>query len=226
MKNNFRGIEFIPNFIVNAHGSCLVKLGNTHVICTASIDEKIPHFLKKRGWLTAEYSMLPAATNERVTRDINKGGRLNGRASEIQRFIGRSLRSVLDFDKLGEKNIIIDCDVIQADGGTRTAAINGGYVALCLALKKHFKNLPITKQIAAISCCIINDQIIPDPNYQQDSNADVDSNIVWDSNGNLIEIQSSAEKVSFTKKHLIEFLNISQKICKIIMVAQKTVIYN
>ncbi len=186
-----------------AEGSCLIKFGNTHVLCNASIEERVPPFLKgkKQGWVSAEYSMLPRSTHSRMSRDNN--GRPNGRALEIQRLIARSLRSVIDLSKLGERQITIDCDVLQADGGTRCAAITGGFVALTLAVNKILaqgliRENPLTNSVAAISCGIYNGEVILDLDYDEDSKCEVDSNFILNQNGEIIEVQATAEKGSMT----------------------------
>lgn len=186
-----------------AEGSCLIKCGNTHVLCNASIEEKVPQFLRNKGqgWVSAEYSMIPRSTHLRMSRDNN--GRPNGRALEIQRLIGRSLRSVIDVKKLGERQILIDCDVLQADGGTRCAAITGGFVALSLAVNKIMekgliKQNPLIGSVSAISCGIYNGEVILDLDYDEDSKCEVDSNFILNQNGDLIEVQATAEKDSMS----------------------------
>ena len=208
----------------NADGSVLIKTGNTHVICTATISEKIPPWLSNQGWITAEYSMLPASTSSRVSREITKGKK-NSRSQEIQRLIGRSLRSSLDLKLLGEKSITIDCDVLNADGGTRTASITGGYIALKTALKKVFDgkmNSEILTPVAATSIGIVNGEVLLDLNYEEDSQAEVDLNIVMNSNLEIIEIQGTAEKQSFSREKLNEMLDIgSQGIQKILALQEE-----
>lgn len=212
-----------------AEGSCLIKCGDTHVLCTATIEETLPPFLRGKnlgGWVTAEYSLLPRSTETRFKREASQG-KLSGRTQEIQRLISRSLRSVVNLKVLGERQILVDCDVLQADGGTRTAAITGGYVALNLALqtlveKKIFHRPPITAQIAAISCGIINNEILLDLDYKEDSNADVDANFVMNSKDHLIEVQSTAEKSSFTEEQLVSMLKLARKGISNIFATQKT----
>ena len=184
-QNELRNIEFIPNFTKHAEGSCLVKYGDTHVICTASIEEKVPIFLRNsgKGWITAEYGMLPRSTHTRSNREASRGKQA-GRTLEIQRLIGRSLRSIIDLKVLGERQIIIDCDVIQADGGTRTASISGGWIALSNAVNKllnsnKIKSNPIISQICAISCGVWNGFSILDLDYSEDSSAEIDTNFVF-----------------------------------------------
>ncbi len=196
-----------------AEGSVLIETGNTKVICTASVEGSVPPFLKGKGsgWLSAEYNMLPRSTSTRVRRERTKVG---GRTQEIQRLIGRSLRSVLDMESLGEKTVWIDCDVIQADGGTRTASITGAYVALVLALRKinnQFNSFPVNRQVAAISLGIINDNVLLDLDYPEDSNAEVDMNIIMTEKKEIIEIQGTAEKEPFTRNKLTEILDIAEE---------------
>jgi ribonuclease PH len=201
--NELRSIFLGPSFSKYAEGSCFVKFGDTHIICTATIEEKVPPFLRNTGsgWITAEYGMLPRATHQRVDREASKG-KQSGRTQEIQRLIGRSLRAVVDLSLLGERQIRIDCDVLQADGGTRTASITGAYVAMHQALEKLVKNkklakMPIIDQVAAISCGIFKEEALLDLDYEEDSNAEVDANFVITGSGNLVEIQATAEKGSF-----------------------------
>jgi ribonuclease PH len=201
--NQMRDVAIEVGVNKYAEGSCLIKFGNTHVLCNASIEERVPPFLKgkKQGWVSAEYSMLPRSTHSRMSRDNN--GRPNGRALEIQRLIARSLRSVIDLSKLGERQITIDCDVLQADGGTRCAAITGGFVALTLAVNKILaqgliRENPLTNSVAAISCGIYNGEVILDLDYDEDSKCEVDSNFILNQNGEIIEVQATAEKGSMT----------------------------
>ena len=220
-----REISIDINFCKNADGSCLINYGDTKVICTASIDEDIPKWLKikKTGWVTAEYSMLPGSTNSRNKRE-SKVGKQSGRTVEIQRLIGRSLRSVLDLKVLDGYQIIIDCDVLQADGGTRTASITGGFVALSLAINKLIKNgnivkNPILDYVAAISCGIIGDEVFVDLDYKEDSKADVDANFVVSKNSGFSEIQISGEENTFsielTQKMIQQSVNVVKKIFEI-----------
>jgi ribonuclease PH len=210
--NELRTIFLGPGYAKYAEGSCFVKFGDTHVICTASVEEKVPPFLRHTGsgWITAEYGMLPRATHQRVEREAAKG-KQSGRTQEIQRLIGRALRSVVDLTKLGERQIKVDCDVIQADGGTRTASITGAYVAVHQALAKLVENkvikeLPITDQVAAISVGICKSDVFLDLNYQEDSTADVDANFVITGEGKLIEIQATAEKNAFSEAEFNKML--------------------
>ncbi len=214
--SQMRNIIIEPNYIRNADGSCLIKCGDTHVICTASIDENLPRFLKGKGkgWVTAEYGMLPASTSNRMNREAAQG-KQGGRTVEIQRLIGRSLRSVMDFQALGERQIIIDCDVIQADGGTRTASITGGYVALYLACvklmeKNKIRKMPIKDNVAAISCGIYRGVAVSDLDYAEDSNAEVDANFVMTGNGRIIEVQGTAEQEPFSEESFLEMLALAK----------------
>ncbi|MBX3457256.1 MAG: ribonuclease PH [Candidatus Paracaedibacteraceae bacterium] len=214
--NELRSVFLGPGFSKHAEGSCFVKFGDTHIICTATIEEKVPPFLRNTGsgWVTAEYGMLPRATHDRVDREAAKG-KQSGRTQEIQRLIGRALRSVIDLKALGERQIKIDCDVIQADGGTRTASITGAYVALHQALqklvdKKAIKALPITDQVAAISCGISKGEGVLDLDYVEDSNAEVDANFVITGSGKLVEIQATAEKDPFSDKEFNTMLDLAK----------------
>ena len=198
--NEMREISFEKNVNIHADGSCLVKFGNTHLLCLATIDEKVPHWLKNtgRGWITAEYGMLPRSTNTRMDREAAKG-KQSGRTQEIQRLIGRSLRSITNLSDLGEKQIKIDCDVIQADGGTRTTSISGSFIALQLCInhmlnKKIIKKNPINEYVAAISCGIINGEPYLDLDFEEDQNAEVDANFVITESGKLVEVQMTSEK--------------------------------
>ena len=209
-----RAVEIQRGFTSNPDGSVLIAFGDTRVLCTAVAEERVPPFLvgKGRGWVTAEYAMLPGSASEgRISRDAAQ----KGRALEISRLIGRSLRSVVDLSQLGERQITIDCDVLQADGGTRTAAITGGYVALCDALAKvNGGTLPkglLTAQCAAVSVGIVNSEAILDLNYEEDSAADVDLNLVMHSNGALIEIQGTAERGSFTREQLDAMIDLGRE---------------
>ena len=216
-NNELRKITIEKNIIRNADGSCLIKLGNTHVLCSATIDGKVPQFLKntQTGWITAEYSMIPTSGESRIKRD-SQNGKISGRTHEIQRLIGRSFRAVTDLRLLGERQIIIDCDVINADGGTRTASITGSYVALSLAISKLLKSgllkkNPISSQIAAISCGIVNNEILLDMDYSEDSLASVDANFIYSSTGNIVEIQAISEKKEFNQDQLLQMLEITKK---------------
>ena len=211
-------------------GSILIQMGNTKVICSATIEEKVPGFLrgKESGWVTAEYSMLPASTNQRTQREASRG-KLSGRTQEIQRLIGRSLRSVIDLNKLGERTIWLDCDVIQADGGTRCASITGAFMAAALAIKKLKKDkiieeLPILDYVAAISVGIVKGKKLLDLEYSEDSNADVDLNVVKTGSGGYVEIQGTAEKMPFDDKQMDGMLKLADKGIKQLIALQKNTV--
>jgi len=215
-NDEMREVRVTKNYIMHPEGSVLIEFGNTKVICNATVEEKIPPFLRGSGtgWITAEYSMLPRATNNRVQREASKG-KLAGRTMEIQRLIGRALRSSIDLSKLGERTIIIDCDVIQADGGTRTASITGAYLAMELAIEKlidgrKLNEIPIISKVAAISVGKIKNDILLDLEYEEDSKADVDMNIVMNDKGEFIEIQGTGEEATFTQDDLMKFIEISK----------------
>ena len=216
-NDEMRKVKITPNYTMYAEGSVLIEVGNTKVICTASVDEKVPPFLEGKGlgWVTAEYAMLPRSTQTRKKRDI-KSLKLDGRSSEIQRLIGRALRSVVDREVLGERQITIDCDVIQADGGTRCASITGGFVALWLACKKlldegKITKMPLTSQVSAVSVGIYEDEPILDLDYAEDSNAIVDCNIVMTGAGDFVEIQGTGEGRPFTKEELNKLISLGKK---------------
>jgi ribonuclease PH len=225
--NQLRDITIETGVLLNnPHGSCMIKIGNTHVICSATVDENVPRFLRNqgKGWVTAEYGMLPASTNSRIKREAAQG-KIGGRTQEIQRLIGRSLRAAIDLKALGERQILIDCDVINADGGTRTASITGSYVALHLALSNLVKQRilkinPLNTQIAAISCGIYKDQAIVDLDYPEDSEAEVDANFVFTSNGDLVEIQGSAEGSPFSLMQLNEMMELARAASEKLFAAQ------
>lgn len=215
-NNELRKIKITKDFIKNAEGSVLIECGNTKVICNATVEEKIPGWLKGqgKGWITAEYSMLPRATESRNQREVNKG-KPSGRTQEIQRLIGRSLRSAVDLKALGERSIWIDCDVIEADGGTRTASITGGFIALMLAFKKMINDglmekYPINDYVAAVSVGVVEDVPMLDLAYEEDSNADVDMNVVMTSGGKFIEIQGTGEEHPFSKETFDELLSLAK----------------
>ncbi|MCE2992980.1 MAG: ribonuclease PH [Alphaproteobacteria bacterium] len=215
--DQLRDINVELDYISYAEGSCLIKFGNTHVLCCASVDNYVPSFLKNtgKGWVTAEYSMLPRSTHTRITRESTKG-KQDGRTHEIQRLIGRSLRSVVDLKALGERQIIVDCDVIKADGGTRTAAITGGYIALSLAInhllsKNIIKKQPLIGQVAAISCGVISGKPMLDLEYLEDSDAEVDANFIMSSTGDLIEVQATGEKRPFTENEFTQLFTLAKK---------------
>lgn len=215
-KDEIREIRVSKKYIKYPEGSVLIELGNTKVICNATVEEKVPPFLKgsSKGWITAEYSMLPRATNTRTKRE-SSNGKLTGRTMEIQRLIGRSLRAAIDLKKLGERTIMIDCDVIQADGGTRTAAITGGYLALELAVNKlldsgKITENPIISKIAAISVGIVDGEVLLDLEYEEDSRAEVDMNIIMNDRGEFVEIQGTGEGKTFNLKELNSLLEITR----------------
>ncbi|MFY9589938.1 ribonuclease PH [Rickettsia endosymbiont of Halotydeus destructor] len=215
-NNQIRQVSIELSPLTNAEGSCLIKIGNTHVMCSASYETNIPPFLRGQGqgWVTAEYGMLPASTNQRIKREAAQG-KQGGRTQEIQRLIGRSMRSIINLKALGERQIIIDCDVINADGGTRTAAITGSYIALHLAVRslmkrKALKANPLTTQIAAISCGIYKGEPVVDLDYLEDSNAEVDANFVFAGDGNLIEVQSTAEQKPFSEEQFLAMLKLAR----------------
>jgi ribonuclease PH len=212
-----RPVHIKRNYLKHAEGSVLIEMGDTKVICSASVEERVPPFLRNtgKGWVTAEYSMLPRSTHTRTTRD-SLTGRGSGRSFEIQRLIGRSLRSVTDLSRFGERTIWIDCDVIQADGGTRAASITGAYVALVDAFRKMVRNglieaVPMKDSVAAISVGKVNGEVILDLNYDEDSKAEVDMNVVMTGLGKFVEVQGTAEETVFTKKELDELTKIAQR---------------
>ncbi len=228
--NQLRSIEIIPDYTRYAEGSCLVKFGNTHVLCTASVEEKIPGWMKGqgKGWITAEYGMLPRSTHSRMDREAAKG-KQSGRTQEIQRLVGRALRAVVDLQGLGERQIKIDCDVIQADGGTRTASVTGGYVAMALAMQHLVKigalpKVPLTDSISAISCGIYNGTPVLDLDYDEDSTAETDANFVITGKGGIVEIQGTAEKEPFSQEEFLTLLDLARKGCGELMEFQKKVL--
>ncbi len=225
--DQLRAISLEPGFMKNAHGSCLIKMGDTHVICTATIEEKAPPFLRNtgKGWVTAEYGMLPCSTHDRVGREASRG-KQTGRTQEIQRLIGRSLRAVTDMSKFGERQIRVDCDVLQADGGTRTASITGAFVALHLAFQ-HLKGkgvideVPLTDHVAAISCGIYKGAAVLDLDYPEDSNAQADTNFVLTGKGGIVEIQGTAEEEPFEETQFTEMMALAKAGIKTLVDAQK-----
>ena len=215
-ENQLRKIKITRDFNLYAEGSVLIEFGNTKVICTASVSEKVPPFLKGqgKGWITAEYSMIPRATGERNQRESAKG-KLSGRTMEIQRLIGRALRTAIDLDKLGERTVTIDCDVIQADGGTRTTSISGGYIALALAMKKLVNEgilaeNPIISNVAAISVGIVGGTPMSDLKYSEDSAAEVDMNVVMNGEGRFVEVQGTGEEATYTRAELNQLLDLAE----------------
>ena len=230
LPDELRSVEIIPNFNPYAEGSCLIKCGNTHVICTATVDEKVPLWLKneERGWITAEYALLPRATSTRVSRETHGVG---GRTHEIQRLIGRSLRSVVDLSVLQGFSILIDCDVIQADGGTRTASITGSFVALYIALSKMVKEgklpyNPIREFVAAISAGICHGEFLLDLEYIEDSSAQVDANFVLTESGKIVEIQGTAEGEPFSQDDYAHLMALAQKGVEVLIHKQKEALKN
>jgi ribonuclease PH len=210
--DELRATTIEPGFVRTATGSALISCGETRVICTASVQESVPKWLagRGRGWVTAEYGMLPASTGDRKQRDVTQG-RQDGRTVEIQRLIGRSLRGVVDFDALGERTIYVDCDVLQADGGTRCASITGGFVALALACRRlqesgRLTGSPLSGTVAAISCGMVEGVPVLDLDYREDSAAEVDANVVMTGEGGLVEVQATAERTPLTRAHLDELL--------------------
>ena len=215
-KNELRPVKITRDYLLNPLGSVLIEMGNTKVICTATIDDKVPPFLKgsNTGWITSEYSMLPGSTISRKIRESARG-KIEGRTHEIQRLIGRSIRSVVDLKKLGERTIWVDCDVIQADGGTRTASITGSFVAVVDALYKLYKNgeiesIPISNFIAAVSVGVSEDGPILDLNYVEDSSAKVDMNVVMTDKGDFVEVQGTGEESTFSRKELNQLLDLAE----------------
>tara|TARA_B100000927_G_scaffold89099_1_gene72028 strand:- start:16 stop:741 length:726 start_codon:yes stop_codon:yes gene_type:complete len=230
--NKIRPLEIIPNFQPSNQSSCLVKLGNTHVCCSAILEDRVPGFLRNsgKGWLTAEYGMLPSSTSERMDREAAKG-KQSGRTQEIQRLIGRSLRCAVNLNILGEKTIKIDCDVISADGGTRTASIIGGYVSLVRSVNHYKSNFNITKgiitnQIAAISVGVVKGTPCIDLDYVEDSSAEVDCNIVMANDGQFIEFQSTGEESKFNKKTILDFIELVESSMPDIFAIQNKAIEN
>lgn len=226
--DQLRRVAVTKNYLKHAEGSCLIAFGDTKVVCSASVEEGVPPFLKGKGqgWVTAEYGMLPRSCTQRINRE--KGGG-SGRTQEIQRLVGRSLRAVVDMKKLGERTVKIDCDVIQGDGGTRTASITGGYIALAMALKKVRKAglitaWPVSEQVAAISVGMKDGQALLDLNYVEDSGADVDMNIVMVGSGKFVEVQGTAEHRAFSKKDMDAMLLLAQKGIKELFLVQNKVL--
>src|SRR5207248_786974 len=225
--DQMRPVSIIPNYISTAEGSALIEVGNTRVICTASVDEAVPVFLRNsgRGWITAEYGMLPRSTLTRSPREAARG-RVGGRTHEIQRLIGRSLRAVVDLEKLGERSILIDCDVIQADGGTRAASITGAFVALGLALEKlveagTLKTAPVKDLVAAVSVGIVDGTPLLDLCYEEDSRADVDMNVVMTSTNKFVEVQATAEHEVFGDEQLQSMIQLAREGVRSLVEQQK-----
>jgi ribonuclease PH len=225
-----RPVEIEPGYLRKAEGSALISVGGTRVICAASVEEKVPHFMKGsgKGWVTAEYAMLPRSTHTRTPRESSKG-KVGGRTHEIKRLIGRSLRAVTDMEALGERTVWIDCDVIEADGGTRTASITGAFVALCLALKKikedgKIETIPLVDHLAAISVGAVDGEILLDLCYHEDSQADVDMNVVMTGGGKIVEIQGTAEKEPFSWNRLETMTGLAKKGISDLVAVQKKVL--
>ena len=228
--DQLRTVSLETGFSRYAEGSCMVRFGNTHVLCTASVDETVPRFLKNTGlgWVTAEYGMLPRSTHSRTDREAAKG-KQSGRTQEIQRLIGRALRAVSDRSAMGEKQIKIDCDVIQADGGTRTAAITGSYVALHLAFQHlmqigALKTMPLTDQVAAVSCGLYQGNAVLDLDYDEDSKAQADANFVLTGKAGIVEIQGTAEETPFSEPQFMELLALARKGVNELVALQKQVL--
>ena len=225
---DLRPMKVTPDYLLTAEGSVLIEAGNTRVLCAASVEDTVPSFLRGsgKGWITAEYAMLPRATATRTPREVNKG-RPSGRTMEIQRLIGRSLRSVIDLVALGERTVLLDCDVIQADGGTRTAAITGASIALSLALRQlvkfgALKRSPMRDFVAATSVGIVNGVPMLDLCYQEDSQAEVDMNVVMTGSGRFVEVQATAERTPFDDAQLAELLSLARKGIQELIALQKT----
>src|SRR4249919_1747883 len=228
--DQLRPVNIIPNFINTAEGSVLIELGNTRVICTASVEETVPQFMRNRGkgWISSEYSMLPRATLTRTPREVNKG-RPSGRTHEIQRLIGRALRAVTDLDRMGERTIWIDCDVIQADGGTRTASVTGAFVALGLALEKLVQagtltSVPLRDFLAAVSVGVVDGEVLLDLNYEEDSRADVDMNFVMTAGKKMVEVQATAEHRVFDDHQFTQMLALARKGVDTLIAKQQAVL--
>src|SRR5689334_1541891 len=230
--DQIRAVSFELNIAPHATGSVLVSMGNTRVICGVTVEETVPRWMKEQnvtgGWLTAEYSMLPYSTNTRKPRDITKG-RLDGRSSEIQRLIGRSLRAVVDLEKLGSRTMWVDCDVLQADGGTRTAAITGASLAVALACRrlandKKVSEPPVRKLVAAVSAGVLNGQAVVDLNYEEDKAVTVDFNLVATEDGDFVEVQGAGEEATFSQVEMDQMLGLSRKAIADLISAQRAVL--
>jgi ribonuclease PH len=224
--DEMRPIAIEPGFVRTATGSALISVGETRVICTASVQESVPRWMagRGRGWVTAEYGMLPASTGDRKQRDISKG-RADGRSVEIQRLIGRSLRGVVDFEALGERTVYIDCDVLQADGGTRCASITGGMIALELAVARlvaegRLGRSPLTGSVAAVSAGVVDGRPLLDLDYSEDSGAEVDANVVMTGDGGLVEVQATAERTPLSRTHLDDLLRLAEAGIGVLRTAQ------
>ena len=216
-NNELRKVTFEMDYTKHAEGCCLIKSGDTHVLCTATVEDRVPPWMKgqNRGWVTAEYGMLPRSTGERMGREAARG-KQSGRTQEIQRLIGRALRAVVDLDKLAEFQVILDCDVLQADGGTRTAAITGAYVALRQALQSLvdlnlLKEVPLVDSVSAISCGIYKGEPVLDLDYAEDSTAEADANFILTGSGKIVEIQATAEDYAFSREQFNQLLDLAEK---------------
>ncbi len=225
-----RPVRLITDYLLTAEGSAVIEVGNTRVLCASSVEETVPQFLRGtgKGWVTAEYSMLPRSTATRTPREVAKG-RASGRTLEIQRLIGRSLRTIVDLQALGERSIIIDCDVLQADGGTRTASITGGYIVLMLALRKLvkfgvLKSVPVQEYVAATSVGIVRGQPMLDLNYEEDSQAEVDMNVVMTGSGQFVELQATGEKTPFSDAQLTAMVGLAARGVRDLIEIQKEVL--
>ncbi|MGF7186482.1 ribonuclease PH [Desulfitispora alkaliphila] len=225
-----RPVKITTDYILHPEGSVLIEVGQTKVICSATVEERVPPFMRgqEKGWVTAEYAMLPRATHSRNIREAAKG-KLSGRTYEIQRLIGRSLRAVVDLKRLGERTVIVDCDVIQADGGTRTAAITGGFMAMCLAFGKlieeeKLEEMPVDDFLAAISIGKLEDQVLLDLCYEEDSQAEVDMNIVMTGSGKFVEVQGTAEEHPFTRDEMDQMLKYAEKGINQLILKQREVL--
>ena len=228
--DQMRPVNIVPDFISTAEGSCLIELGNTRVICTASIEDTVPQFLRNsgKGWVTSEYGMLPRSTLTRTPREVTRG-RAGGRTHEIQRLIGRSLRAVTNMEKLGERTIFIDCDVIQADGGTRTASVTGAFVAMGLAMRRmvdagSLTVAPIRDYLAATSIGIVDGEIMLDLSYEEDSRADVDMNVVATGSKKLVEVQATAERRPFDDTQMAKMLALARQGIETLVLRQQAVL--
>jgi ribonuclease PH len=229
-SDQMRPVNLVPGYITMAEGSVLIEVGNTRVICTASVEETVPQFMRNsgRGWISSEYAMLPRSTLTRTPREVNKG-RPSGRTHEIQRLIGRSLRAVTDLERLGERTVWIDCDVIQADGGTRTAAITGAFVALGLALEKLVEagtltSVPLRDFVAAVSVGIVDGEIVLDLSYEEDSRADVDMNFVMTAGHKFVEVQATAEHQVFDEQQLAKMTVLARQGVQSLIAKQQAIL--
>jgi len=230
LNDELRNVKITRNYLLHPEGSVLIEVGETKVICTAMIEDRVPPFLKGtgKGWVSAEYSMIPGSTGVRKSRDINKG-KIDGRSQEIQRLIGRSLRSVVDLEGFGERTMWIDCDVIQADGGTRTASITGAFVAMADAFYKLkndevIDNIPVKSFISAVSVGILNGEAILDLCYEEDSRAEVDMNIVMTDEGRFVEVQGTGEEATFSQDELMQLIYLAKKGCRDLCEIQKNIL--